>query len=161
MATTTRSIPDGTTTDRPRSRALRRIGTGALVLLVLIQGVTLIVQGGRIDNLEEAAASSRVGPPGPAGEQGPRGEPGPRGQEGPAGERGPRGKQGPQGERGPRGEPGSSTTSSDSGGVDSAPTSTYFENCDAARAAGAAPVYVGDPGYGGHLDRDGDGVACE
>lgn len=36
-----------------------------------------------------------------------------------------------------------------------------YENCDAARAAGAAPVRRGDPGYGGHLDRDGDGVGCE
>lgn len=37
----------------------------------------------------------------------------------------------------------------------------YFKNCDAARAAGAAPVYVGQPGYGRHLDRDGDGIGCE
>ncbi|WP_246062238.1 excalibur calcium-binding domain-containing protein [Haloactinospora alba] len=37
----------------------------------------------------------------------------------------------------------------------------YYENCDAARAAGAAPVREGDPGYGPHLDRDGDGVGCE
>jgi hypothetical protein len=36
-----------------------------------------------------------------------------------------------------------------------------FRNCDAARAAGAAPVYQGDPGYGAHLDRDNDGVGCE
>lgn len=36
-----------------------------------------------------------------------------------------------------------------------------FANCAAARAAGAAPVRVGDPGYGRHLDRDGDGVGCE
>lgn len=36
-----------------------------------------------------------------------------------------------------------------------------YENCTAARAAGAAPVHRGDPGYGDHLDRDGDGVACE
>ncbi|MFD9044890.1 excalibur calcium-binding domain-containing protein [Streptomyces bottropensis] len=35
----------------------------------------------------------------------------------------------------------------------------YYENCDAARKAGAAPVYAGEPGYGPHLDRD--GVACE
>lgn len=39
--------------------------------------------------------------------------------------------------------------------------SAYYKNCDAARAAGAAPVYAGDPGYGRHLDRDGDGVGCE
>jgi hypothetical protein len=36
-----------------------------------------------------------------------------------------------------------------------------YDNCDAARAAGAAPVRAGDPGYGRHLDRDGDGVGCE
>jgi hypothetical protein len=42
-----------------------------------------------------------------------------------------------------------------------APSSTYFKNCDAARAAGAAPVRTGDPGYAGHLDRDGDGIGCE
>jgi hypothetical protein len=37
----------------------------------------------------------------------------------------------------------------------------YFENCDAARAAGAAPVRRGDPGYRAGLDRDDDGVGCE
>ncbi|MGW8361871.1 excalibur calcium-binding domain-containing protein [Streptomyces wedmorensis] len=37
----------------------------------------------------------------------------------------------------------------------------YYENCTAVRAAGAAPIHVGEPGYGRHLDRDGDGVACE
>ncbi|WP_425591120.1 excalibur calcium-binding domain-containing protein [Candidatus Neomicrothrix sp.] len=36
-----------------------------------------------------------------------------------------------------------------------------YKNCSAARAAGAAPVYRNDPGYGAHLDRDGDGVGCE
>ncbi|QTC90444.1 excalibur calcium-binding domain-containing protein [Brevundimonas goettingensis] len=36
-----------------------------------------------------------------------------------------------------------------------------FANCAAARAAGAAPVRRGEPGYGRHLDRDGDGVGCE
>ncbi|MCW2131706.1 excalibur calcium-binding domain-containing protein [Arthrobacter sp. VKM Ac-2550] len=36
-----------------------------------------------------------------------------------------------------------------------------FENCSAARAAGAAPVYAGQPGYGSHLDRDGDGIGCD
>ena len=39
--------------------------------------------------------------------------------------------------------------------------SVYYENCAAARAAGAAPVHRGDPGYGGHLDRDGDGTGCD
>jgi hypothetical protein len=37
----------------------------------------------------------------------------------------------------------------------------HYRNCDAARAAGAAPVRTGDPGYARHLDRDGDGVGCE
>ncbi len=41
------------------------------------------------------------------------------------------------------------------------PEREYYENCDEARTAGAAPVRRGDPGYGDHLDRDGDGVACE
>lgn len=39
--------------------------------------------------------------------------------------------------------------------------SSYFANCAAARAAGAAPVRRGDPGYGSHLDRDNDGIGCE
>jgi Excalibur calcium-binding domain len=37
----------------------------------------------------------------------------------------------------------------------------YYANCTAARAAGAAPVRAGQPGYARHLDRDGDGVGCE
>ncbi|WP_147208099.1 excalibur calcium-binding domain-containing protein [Pseudoxanthomonas taiwanensis] len=36
-----------------------------------------------------------------------------------------------------------------------------FRNCAEARAAGAAPVRRGDPGYGPHLDRDNDGIGCE
>jgi len=36
-----------------------------------------------------------------------------------------------------------------------------FRSCSAARAAGAAPVRRDDPGYGRHLDRDGDGIGCE
>lgn len=40
-------------------------------------------------------------------------------------------------------------------------SSTYYDNCSDARAAGAAPVHRGEPGYGSHLDRDGDGVGCE
>lgn len=36
-----------------------------------------------------------------------------------------------------------------------------FRNCKEARAAGAAPLYRGQPGYGTHMDGDGDGVACE
>lgn len=42
-----------------------------------------------------------------------------------------------------------------------APARQPFRNCAAARAAGAAPLHRGDPGYGPWLDRDGDGIACE
>ena len=51
-----------------------------------------------------------------------------------------------------------------SGRRSSAPARMYggsYANCAAARAAGADPVYAGEPGYGSHLDRDGDGVGCE
>lgn len=41
------------------------------------------------------------------------------------------------------------------------PAGAPFANCAAARAAGAAPVHRGDPGYSAKLDRDGDGIACE
>ena len=46
------------------------------------------------------------------------------------------------------------TRSSSSGTV-------YFPNCTAARNAGRAPIRRGEPGYGRHLDRDDDGIACE
>ena len=39
--------------------------------------------------------------------------------------------------------------------------SVYYRNCAEARAAGAAPLYRGQPGYRPGLDRDGDGIACE
>ncbi len=42
-----------------------------------------------------------------------------------------------------------------------APRTRPFANCAEARAAGAAPVRRGEPGYGPHLDRDNDGVGCE
>ncbi|ANO12794.1 excalibur calcium-binding domain-containing protein [Mycobacteroides abscessus] len=42
-----------------------------------------------------------------------------------------------------------------------APKTAYYPNCAAAKAAGAAPLHRGDPGYSSKLDRDGDGVACE
>ncbi|MEU1545845.1 excalibur calcium-binding domain-containing protein [Nocardia sp. NPDC005745] len=37
----------------------------------------------------------------------------------------------------------------------------YYSNCAAAKAAGAAPLRRGEPGYRSELDRDKDGVACE
>ncbi|GAA2474581.1 hypothetical protein GCM10010406_08310 [Streptomyces thermolineatus] len=51
--------------------------------------------------------------------------------------------------------------SSVGGGGSSGGGSVYYRNCSEARAAGAAPVRRGAPGYGSHLDRDGDGVGCD
>jgi hypothetical protein len=42
-----------------------------------------------------------------------------------------------------------------------APTGVYYQNCTAVRAAGAAPIYPGDPGWQTKFDGDGDGVGCE
>ncbi|MFC4637905.1 excalibur calcium-binding domain-containing protein [Deinococcus hohokamensis] len=36
-----------------------------------------------------------------------------------------------------------------------------YANCSAARAAGAAPIMLGKPGYASKLDRDRNGIACE
>ncbi|WP_435888340.1 excalibur calcium-binding domain-containing protein [Streptomyces niveus] len=59
------------------------------------------------------------------------------------------------GDSGDSGGSGGSDTGGSGGG------STYYANCTAVRAAGADPIRSGDPGYGSHLDRDGDGVGCE
>ncbi|MFG1923429.1 excalibur calcium-binding domain-containing protein [Cryptosporangium sp. NPDC048952] len=45
--------------------------------------------------------------------------------------------------------------------ADDSGAGVYYKNCDAVRAAGAAPIHVGDLGYAKHLDRDGDGIGCE
>lgn len=37
----------------------------------------------------------------------------------------------------------------------------YYKNCTEARAAGAAPLYRGQPGYRDKMDGDGDDIACE
>ncbi len=37
----------------------------------------------------------------------------------------------------------------------------HYSGCDDARAAGVAPLYVGEPGYRSQMDGDGDGIACE
>lgn len=42
-----------------------------------------------------------------------------------------------------------------------AASTVFYKNCGAVRAAGAAPLYAGQPGYRPGLDRDGDGIACE
>lgn len=56
---------------------------------------------------------------------------------------------------------GSGSGSSGGGsGPGSGPGGAY-KNCTEARDRGGAPVHVGEPGYGSHLDRDGDGIGCE
>ncbi|WP_436789155.1 excalibur calcium-binding domain-containing protein [Yinghuangia sp. YIM S10712] len=53
-------------------------------------------------------------------------------------------------------------TTTPPGPVPTLPTGlVFFRNCDEAKAAGAAPLHRGDPGYSLRLDRDRDGVACE
>ena len=63
-----------------------------------------------------------------------------------------------EGDTGPGASPGTGEApvqpESDSGGA-------YYRNCNAARDAGAAPLYRGQPGYRPELDRDKDGIACE
>jgi hypothetical protein len=41
------------------------------------------------------------------------------------------------------------------------PPGAYYPGCNAARAAGVAPIYAGEPGYRPQMDGDGDGIACE
>ena len=48
-----------------------------------------------------------------------------------------------------------------SGLIGALPEARPYRNCTEARQAGAAPVMIGTPGYGPHLDRDGDGIGCE
>jgi hypothetical protein len=45
--------------------------------------------------------------------------------------------------------------------AEAAANSVFFASCAAARAAGAAPIRRGQPGYRPEMDGDGDGVACE
>ena len=58
-------------------------------------------------------------------------------------------------------QPSSGGSGTSTGGSSSGSSSTSYANCSEARAAGAAPINEGEPGYAAHLDRDGDGVACE
>ena len=46
-------------------------------------------------------------------------------------------------------------------GSATATADVYYKNCTAAREAGVTPILQGQPGYHDHLDRDGDGIACE
>jgi Excalibur calcium-binding domain len=40
-------------------------------------------------------------------------------------------------------------------------STTYYAGCNEARAAGAAPISRGQPGYREGMDGDNDGIACE
>jgi len=46
-------------------------------------------------------------------------------------------------------------------GIDPPAGMRPYRNCAEARAAGAAPIDRGQPGYAPHLDRDNDGIGCE
>jgi hypothetical protein len=41
------------------------------------------------------------------------------------------------------------------------PATPVYANCDAVRAAGAAPIHPGDPGWQDKFDRDKDGIGCD
>jgi outer membrane biosynthesis protein TonB len=101
-------------------------------------------EGDVVATESEPAPAPATTEPAPAPEPEPEPEPKPEPEPAPA----------------PAPEPAPKTTSApkseSSGGGD-----VYYKNCTAAREAGAAPVYKGDPGYAKHLDRDGDGVGCE
>ncbi|MFF5963139.1 excalibur calcium-binding domain-containing protein [Streptomyces collinus] len=59
-------------------------------------------------------------------------------------------------------QPAGSGGSDDGGSGDSGSSqNVYYGNCSEVRAAGAAPIHRGEPGYASHLDRDNDGVACD
>ncbi|MCM0618361.1 excalibur calcium-binding domain-containing protein [Paenarthrobacter sp. TYUT067] len=45
--------------------------------------------------------------------------------------------------------------------VEAPPAAVYYQNCTAVRNAGAAPIHSSQPGYGRHLDKDGDGWGCD
>ena len=59
------------------------------------------------------------------------------------------------------GDSGSGEGSEEEATPESEPQKEFYANCKEAKAAGAAPLYRGDPGYREDLDRDGDGIACE
>jgi endonuclease YncB( thermonuclease family) len=45
--------------------------------------------------------------------------------------------------------------------ISSTPATVFYQNCSAVRAAGAAPIRAGDPGWQPKFDGDDDGVGCE
>ena len=59
------------------------------------------------------------------------------------------------------GDSGSGEGSEEEATPEPEPQKEFYANCDDAKAAGAAPMYKGDPGYRPELDRDKDGIACD
>ncbi|HWO93669.1 MAG TPA: excalibur calcium-binding domain-containing protein [Dehalococcoidia bacterium] len=55
----------------------------------------------------------------------------------------------------PETEPTMEPTQSPSDGAE-----PYYANCEEVREAGADPIFILEPGYGPHLDPDGDGIGC-
>ena len=49
----------------------------------------------------------------------------------------------------------------DSSTMEARERSVFYSGCNDVRAAGAAPLYAGEPGYRSNMDGDGDGIACE
>jgi hypothetical protein len=153
--------------DKPEGNP--KVGCGCLIALLILVGI--IVQscsGGSEDEPEKPATfgsipSTTSAPPNTArsGEQWnspiftstttatttttPQGTPKPR----------PNPNPNPDPNRNEAPAPARTTTESSGGG------SAYYKNCAAARAAGAAPILAGEPGYRPALDGNSDGVACE
>ena len=59
------------------------------------------------------------------------------------------------------GDSGSGEGSEEEATPEPEPQKEFYANCKEAKAAGAAPLYKGDPGYRPELDRDKDGIACD
>ena len=59
------------------------------------------------------------------------------------------------------GDSGSGESSEEGATPEPEPQKEFYANCKEAKAAGAAPLYRGDPGYREDLDGDKDGTACE
>ena len=58
------------------------------------------------------------------------------------------------------GDSGSGEGSEEEATPEPEPQKEFYANCKEAKAAGAAPMYEGDPGYRPELDRNHDGIAC-
>ncbi len=61
----------------------------------------------------------------------------------------------------PTSNPATSGTVSSGSGTTSTADGTFYADCTAVWAALGRPLLAGEPGYARHLDRDGDGTACE